>query len=298
MVMTAQGYEYMLKDYLSQVWDFVYTSIRYSRSQEQALSLLFMLSYCSQGRGYLMEALTPAQRQLVFEFSQVGIIYLEAVTATHFYPTKVAVNMLFGAMDLLQGGAAIPSTSNSNSLSLSIRNDDDDDDDYSSDLALKVIVETNNQVVAYLSSDIHLAMLQLFVDIHIRMPNMVIGKITKEKAREAFRLGIAAYQIIDFLMLHAHPMLRSRVPIVPENITDQFAIWEAENQRIEANDAVVVDFRDVDDFAQSAYRSLVDNLQHARVLLWEGGEGQRMVAVTTEGFKMVQSAVDQLRGYG
>ena len=291
--MTAQGYEYMLKDYLSQVWDFVYTSIRYSRSQEQALSLLFMLSYCSPGRGYLMEALTPAQRQLVFEFSQVGIIYLEVVTATHFYPTKVAVNMLFGAMDLLQGGAAtaIP-------MSLSSRDAHDDDDDYSSDLALKVIVETNNQVVAYLSSDIHLAMLQLFVDIHIRMPNMVIGKITKEKAREAFRLGITAYQIIDFLMLHAHPMLRNRVPIVPENITDQFAIWEAENQRIEANDAVVVDFRDVDDFAQSAYRSLVDNLQHARVLLWEGGEGQRMVAVTAEGFKMVQSAVDQLRGYG
>jgi hypothetical protein len=42
---------------------------------------------------------------------------------------------------------------------------------------LDVIVETNMQVVAYVSSELHLAMLKLFVDISIRMPNMAMGKV-------------------------------------------------------------------------------------------------------------------------
>jgi hypothetical protein len=38
-------------------------------------------------------------------------------------------------------------------------------------------VETNMQVVAYCESDLHLAMLKLFVEVDVRMPNMAMGKV-------------------------------------------------------------------------------------------------------------------------
>jgi hypothetical protein len=85
-----------------------------------------------------------------------------------------------------------------------------------------VIVETNSQVVAYVSSDLHLAMLRLFVDITVRMPNMAMGRVTRERAKAAYRIGIRAEQIIDFLASHAHPIVSNRtdgLPVIPENVS-------------------------------------------------------------------------------
>lgn len=97
LIITSIGYEYMLKDYATQVWEFVLQSIMNSTSTEEALSLLFMLSFCIFGQGYLLSSLTKVQRQLVFEFSQLGLIYMrDPRTAVYFYPTKIAISMIFG----------------------------------------------------------------------------------------------------------------------------------------------------------------------------------------------------------
>jgi hypothetical protein len=47
-------------------------------------------------------------------------------------------------------------------------------------MSLTIIVETNFQVVAYVNSNLHLAMLSLFVDTRtmIRLPNMVSSAIS------------------------------------------------------------------------------------------------------------------------
>lgn len=303
MIITAKGYEFMLKDYLGQVWDFVLETIKYSKSQEESLSLLFMLSYCTFGRGYPLDALTKIQRQLIFEFSQVGIIYLESYQATHFYPTRIALNMIFGNIDMLQNNSSIPvpdstisfnMNNNSNySNNLPTINEEEEENNLQ---ALKIIIETNNQVIAYLTNDIHFAMLQLFIDIQIRMPNMIIGKITKEKARQAFKIGITVIQIIDFLTLHAHPKVRYRNPIIPENVTDQLTIWEAENHLIQTQEAIIVDLYEIfDDFPRSEYQILVDNLQHSNnVLLWRNDE-KMLLGVTIDGFSMIQSYIDSHR---
>lgn len=291
LVITAKGYEYMLKDYLSQVWDFVMIAMKHAQSQEDAISLLFTLSYCTFGKGYPIEALTKCQQQLIFEFSQVGIVYMPSITATHFYPSRVAINMIFGASEALQG--AIPSSSRSfNAQAPNL-------DSSSAPAALththqpfQIIVETNNQVTAYLTSEIHLAMLQLFVDIYVRMPNMALGRITKEKVRQAFKMGIKASQIIDFLVLHAHPIVMQKLPIIPENITDELALWEAESQRISDTEAVVVDFKEFCDLSKREFLALVANLTQSGVLLWSSEESL-MVAVSPEGVQLVRAAVSQ-----
>jgi transcription initiation factor TFIIH subunit 4 len=289
MRITARGYEFMLKDYLSQVWDFVMVAVKNSASQEEALALLFTLSYCTAGRGYPIDALSKTQQQLVFEFSQVGIVFMPSITSPHFFPSRVAINMIFGAADHsavlapshmaisslpgVGGSASEPSTPA---------------------LALQIIVETNNQVVAYLSNDIHLAMVQLFVDVTVRMPNMALGRITKEKVRQAFKMGIKAAQIVDFLVLHAHPHVRRRNPVIPENVTDELALWEAELQRVHAEECVIIDFREFSNIGRHEFSELVSALRASGVVLWHSEE-KVMLGVTPQGVQLVRNYVQAHR---
>ena len=93
--MTAKGYEFMLKDHRSQVWIYVLAALVRSTQQEEGLSFLFMLADCELGKGYPIDALTKSQRQLMFEFSKIGLIYIRDLTALRFYPTRAAIDMLF-----------------------------------------------------------------------------------------------------------------------------------------------------------------------------------------------------------
>lgn len=300
LVITAKGYEYMLKDYLSQVWEFVMVAMKFSQSPEDALSLLFTLSYCTLGKGYPMDALSKPQQQLVFEFSQVGIVYMPSITSPMFYPSRVAINMIFGSSEALRMS---PCGSNSSSGGVNAEGHGSSNGGTQigsaggvGNIPLQIIVETNNQVVAYLTSDIHLAMLQLFVELSVRMPNMALGRITKEKVRQAFKMGIRAAQVVDFLVLHAHPMVAGKAHVVPENVTDELALWEAESQRLQTEEAVVVDFREFSDLSRKEFTDVVDALGQAGVLLWDSAE-KMVVAVSPEGVQAVRACMQQLRRF-
>jgi hypothetical protein len=45
-----------------------------------------------------------------------------------------------------------------------------------------------------------------------RFPNLCVAVITRESARQAFRGGITASQIIRFLNMQAHPKVRTPLP--------------------------------------------------------------------------------------
>ena len=275
--MTAKGYEFMLKDHRSQVWIYVMVALDRSTQQEEGLSFLFMLADCELGKGYPIDALTKSQRQLMFEFSKIGLIYIRDLTASRFYPTRAAIDMLFQTTRD-QGKQLVESTVRdgtgmngtgivSNPVS-----------------KLQIIVEGNPihiivvffvtppnlnhhlrrfyptlisihcfttciyifppgnlQVIAYLSTDLHRAMLEMFVEVHVMMPNMAIGRITRERSKYAYNQGINASQIIDYLTNHAHPVTLTRTSIIPQNVSDQLLLWEAENYRVQTEDAAIVE---------------------------------------------------------
>lgn len=247
-LITSKGYEFMLKDYTHQVWDYVMDTLCHTSSREECYSLLFQLAYCQYGKCYPMSALTKTQQQIVFEFSQLGIMYMSNKTSASFYPCQIALTLLFPQQVSQQ--VAQP-------------------EDLATVAQLQIIVETNLQVVAYASSDLHLAMLKLFVDINMRMPNMAMGRITREKSREAFRAGISAAQIIDFLTLHAHAVVSKKQSVaIPENVSDQLVLWEAETKRMQCTDAVVADFREMVSMSRPLFNTLVQNLSTAKLLLW------------------------------
>ena len=107
---------------------------------------------------------------------------------------------------------------------------------------LQIIVETNMQVVAYLTSPLHLALLGLFVEFSVQMPNVAMGRISRDKSKEAFDLGIRVDQIIEFLCVHAHPLTKKEKPVIPTNVVDQLVLWESEKFRIKDTESILVDF--------------------------------------------------------
>lgn len=97
---------------------------------------------------------------------------------------------------------------------------------------LAVVVQTNFQVVAYTRSKLHISTLGLFCDVSTfrRLPNVIFFHLTRDLIRSALRLGVTADQILRFLHVHAHPMLRSGdQPLVPSNVTDQILLWDKED---------------------------------------------------------------------
>jgi transcription initiation factor TFIIH subunit 4 len=126
-------------------------------------------------------------------------------------------------------------------------------------------------------------------------PFQLLGNITRDSAKAAFRLGISAHQIIGFLTTHAHPIAAKSHPIIPENVTDQLKLWQAEKKRYTCQAAVVVDVRDVAEgsYLVTLYDQLVRYAADMRVLVWTNAQ-QREFGVTPEGFSHVQAYAETL----
>ena len=78
---------------------------------------------------------------------------------------------------------------------------------------------------------------------------MVVASITRESAREAYKIGITSQQIINFLRGNAHPQIARRKPMLPETITDQLNFWFNERNRLTLHESVFYgQFNSVDDF--------------------------------------------------
>jgi hypothetical protein len=328
-MITSKGYEFLLKDYYHQVWEYVVEALSH-QNKEENMSLLFMLSYASYGEAYSTQYLTTSQNLFLFELSQVGIVYLPSIHSKYFYPTHTMINLIFGANAAAAAAGASTTTSASSSLSssslqrqpssslsalpsiapiqnyftspilasntaLTVKNEEKQimNATDSSQLSIKlrstsssmssststalinihstltIIVETNLQVIAYVTSDLHVALLRLFIDISIRLPNMAIGRITRDKAKEAFSVGMKSAQIIDFLTIHAHSISKTRMKIIPENVIDQLILWESELDRIQSTESLLIDFSQMIGMSKELYQRLIEQLNQLNLILWE-----------------------------
>jgi transcription initiation factor TFIIH subunit 4 len=115
---------------------------------------------------------------------------------------------------------------------------------------LAIIVQTNFQVCAYTTSELHVSMLGLFCDVQTirRLPNVVFMSMTRDSVKSAFAFGIRARQILRFLEKHAHPKLRdpnnahggayTGSPL-PSNVVDQVWLWDRERTRVSFTEVAV-----------------------------------------------------------
>uniref|UniRef100_A0A7S1VYL6 General transcription factor IIH subunit 4 n=1 Tax=Skeletonema marinoi TaxID=267567 RepID=A0A7S1VYL6_9STRA len=269
LVITSKGYEFMLRDTNAQVWQFVLqylNSLAHHNMKDairmEALSFLICLGSCRVGEGYFNSVLqSKSARILMKDLARFGLLFVCRVAGKKaFYPTRVAVNLVAsnekeGSRQTDAIGQSVAATrSLEESLSAPVP----------SRSHLAVVVQTNFQVVAYTTSKLHISTLALFCDVesYRRLPNVIFFHITRDSIRSAFRLGVKADQILRFLHVHAHPMLRNGDhQLVPSNVTDQILLWDRERRRVVMDEVWAHQCRDSSEFAAvGQYASDLDAL--------------------------------------
>jgi len=250
LVITQKGYEFMLQDTVQQVWHFC---VQYLLSLEghtrrelvqEALLVLISLSFARVGQCYSCSDLSKDSRVMMKDLALFGLLYMKKVGKTIiFYPTRIAMQLVGGGDSGGQGeGGSKPSGSSrfslsSKALESSLAHPQPRDSSH-----LAIILQTNFQLCAYTTSELHVSMLALFCDVGTirRLPNVVFMTITRDSIKSAFGLGIEARQILRFLEKHAHPRLRTLDPnqsqayagALPSNVVDQIWLWDREQTRV------------------------------------------------------------------
>jgi len=260
LVISPKGYDFMLQDPTTQVWQFVLQylisieqhSERGHELRQEALLLLICLSFCQVGKPYLASDLPNKDcRVMMKDLAHFGLLKTFKIgkNATVFYPTRIATQLVGNATgedrDSKDDASTFTSSGNRFSLSSPALEAALADPSPQSSSHLAIIVQTNFQLCAYTTSELHVSMLALFCDVQTirRLPNIVFMAITRDSVKAAFALGIQARQILHFLEKHAHPKLRNTnqnaagshaggdSPI-PGNVIDQIILWDREQTRV------------------------------------------------------------------
>ena len=242
LVITSKGYEFMLRDINAQVWQFV---LQYMNEfavtdsiRVDALSFLICLGSTRVGEGYHISVLGKSKeaKQVMHHFGRFGLVFVCRVAGkVAFYPTRAAVNLIASNEKGTGGGGDAEDGTFGQSVAATRSLEEAVAAPVPPRSHLAVVVQTNFQVVAYTRSRLHISTLGLFCDVqsYRRLPNVIFFHLSRDSVRGAFRLGVTADQILRFLHVHAHPMLRSEGrALVPANVRDQIMLWDRERRRV------------------------------------------------------------------
>ena len=155
--------------------------------------------------------------EFIQELREMGLVYQRKRKDGRFYPTRLIVGLFESIRHNLLG--------------------DNLNHSHNADRFKRrgfIVVETNYRLYAYTDSPLQIALLTLFTELEYRFPNFIVGMITRDSVRLAFKNGITAKQITHYLTMHAHSQMmnRDRNTIIPATVIDQIFLWEQERNRL------------------------------------------------------------------
>jgi transcription initiation factor TFIIH subunit 4 len=130
-----------------------------------------MLGSLKLGRRYETSRLSKVQLGVLEDLRQLGLVHQHSASDSGFYPTRLATTLTSSASVSASSSHDVEPTG-------------------------FVILETNYRVYAYTSNSLQLAILNLFVSLRNRFPNLAIGTITRESVKAALANGINAEQVL------------------------------------------------------------------------------------------------------
>ncbi|KAL7422462.1 RNA polymerase II transcription factor B 52 kDa subunit [Cryptotrichosporon argae] len=225
LTITSKGFQFLLEDRQTQLWQILMFYLAgKQRTVERAsdvLSLFFSLGCMQIGQAYSASKSFPHAQTSLSNLEQYGFIYKPTSDAPEgtdvFFPTHLATSLCSGDASASRSQSA-------------------DDKRF-------LILETNYKIYAYTSNELEIAILNLFVDIRIRYPNLVVGKLDRKHVKAAMDKGISAAQIIAYLSSHAHPQMYNHPPpILHASVTDQLHLWDRERNRLGTQESVMFEF--------------------------------------------------------
>ncbi|KAH9985132.1 transcription factor Tfb2-domain-containing protein [Russula vinacea] len=187
---TSSGFQFLLHTPHSQLWELLLQYLQMVEERQmdlvEVLSFLFMLSTMELGREYSIESLSDTQRAMLEDLRDYGLIWQRRASSRRFSPTRLATTLTSSLPPL----PTATSTGGAKDQGF-------------------IVLETNYRLYAYTDNPLQTAVLNLFVTVKWRFPNLVVGAITRESVRKALLNGITA---------------------------DQIRLWELERNRIKTED--------------------------------------------------------------
>ena len=295
---TREGFAFVLQDINTQLWALLFLYVESAPTLDMdsvdVLSFLFLISSLELGVAYSIQNLEQTQREMLTHLEELGIIFwpknfegddpAQWEAKDYFYPTRLATTLTSDS------DTTISATNSTLGSSLS-----------SNSGANKgfIIIETNYRFYAYTSSPLQIALINLFVKVNSRHPNLITGKLTKTSVARAVQAGITAEQIISYLTAHAHPQMRrhaqleqsrlqartseqsTKAPVLPTTVLDQIHLWQLERDRMTTTPGYLLkDFRD-----QSEYESPCRYADEIGVLVWKNDRKRMFFVNRIEGVK-------------
>jgi transcription initiation factor TFIIH subunit 4 len=265
---TKEGFSFILQEANTQVWQLLLQyleqvpQVSVSRAMAamqitndeqlkmdpvQVLSFLFLLGSLTLGQDYSTAPLSPTQVQMLYDLSDLGIVYCPPDDKSRYYPTRLATTLTS------DGGAIIEPSVATTTV-----------DGIETGGKGYIILETNHRLYAYTNSELQIQILGLFAKLHSRFPNFVSGQLTKHSINRAIQQGITSDQIVDYLRTHAHPqMLRSDV-VLPPTVVDQIRLWQLEEDRMKTTSGFML--QDFTNFNE--YKDVVAYGEQLGVVVW------------------------------
>lgn len=204
---TSDGFQFLLMDTKSQIWLFVLKLLEMIDARgsnlAEILTFLMQLNFSTHGRDYSMAGFSETLTNFLQTLREIGLIYQRSRKDGRFYPTRLVIDLASGLRDV------------------------------KTDIHREgfIIVESNYRLYAYTSSRLQIALIALFCEIHYRLPNIVIGLITRDSVRQALKSGMSAQQIINYLIMHAHSTVKDSENPIPPTVIDQINLWEREREK-------------------------------------------------------------------
>lgn len=204
------------------------------------------------------------------DLEDYGLIWQRKSSSKCFHPTRLATTL----------------TSSSPPLPSSIGNRSGPQEGF-------IVLETNYRIYAYTDNPLQTAILNLFVSLKYRFPNLVVGAITRDSVKKALLNGISADQIISYLMSHAHPQMRKNNPLLPVTVQDQIRLWELEKNRLKSQEGYLYT-----SFASQAdYDFVLNYAKELGVVLWENPV-KRCFFGSLDGHANIRGFIERRTGAG
>ncbi|EIM90946.1 transcription factor Tfb2 [Stereum hirsutum FP-91666 SS1] len=286
---TSSGFQFLLHTPHAQLWELLlqYLAMVEERQMDlvEVLSFLFMLSTMELGRvrqfhDYSAESLSDTQKAMLEDLRDYGLIWQRKATSRRFSPTRLATTLTSSLPPLpTASGTGTSGTGQTQGF---------------------IILETNYRLYAYTDNPLQTAVLNLFVTMKSRFPNLVVGSITRDSVRKALSNGITADQIISYLTTYAHPQMRKNVsrcrsftPLLPVTVQDQIRLWELERNRLKSQEGFLYTA-----FASQAdYEYVLTYAKQLDVVLWENPT-KRCFFGTMEGHANIRGFIERRTAAG
>ncbi|KAI0359926.1 transcription factor Tfb2 [Trametes cingulata] len=272
---TSAGFQFLLHPPHVQLWELLLQYLQMAEERRmdlvEVISFLLMLSTTELGKDYLTENLSPTQKAMLEDLRDYGLIKQRTATSRRFSPTRLATT-------LTSSSPPLPTSAGSGE---------------GSHTQGFIVLETNYRLYAYTDNPLQIAVLNLFVTLKSRFPNLVIGSITRDSVKKALANGITADQIISYLVTHAHPQMRRNKPLLPVTVQDQIRLWELEKNRMKSQEGYLYTA-----FASQAdYEYVLNYAKQLDVVLWENAS-RRCFFGSLEGHANIRGFIERRQTAG